>query len=162
MLGPAPQEPTDYDAFAHEPPFRPRRNRSRMWTTIALLAGALMLAAAIAVQAFGLERIAPAVSLGGRGASPLKLEYSAENQTLASGNAMLQINGRIFNPTGSVQRVPQIQGQLLDGSQRIVYRFPIAPPVSELQPGQSATINAAEIGVPAEAATLRLRFASGT
>ena len=30
---------TDYDAFAHEPPFRPRRNPARRWTIAAVTAG---------------------------------------------------------------------------------------------------------------------------
>ena len=39
----------DYDAFAHEPPFRPRRNPARRWTIAAITAGALMLIATAAL-----------------------------------------------------------------------------------------------------------------
>jgi predicted Zn finger-like uncharacterized protein len=35
----------DYDAFAHRPPFRPRRNRARTATVVAIIAGLIMLAA---------------------------------------------------------------------------------------------------------------------
>src|SRR6478735_7753034 len=39
ILGPAPApEPESFDAFAHQPPFRPRRNPARLWTIFALVA----------------------------------------------------------------------------------------------------------------------------
>src|SRR4051812_4888070 len=37
LLGPGPAAQENYDAFVHEPPFRPRRNPARMWTMLAIL-----------------------------------------------------------------------------------------------------------------------------
>ena len=68
-------EPENYDAFAHEPPFRPRRNPARMWTIVAIAAALLMLAATAAVYSFGLPELGVDIALPGRGATPLKLEY---------------------------------------------------------------------------------------
>ena len=159
VLGPPPPaEPADYDAFAHEPPFRARRNRAKLWTMLAVAAGVLMLAATAAISFFGVPQLGVDIAIPGRGATPLKLEYSAENRTLASGNALLTVSGRIINPTASVQRVPQIRAELRDVDGRTVYSWPISPPVSELQPGQTANVNAAEVGVPATAKKLRLSF----
>jgi len=163
VLGPAPPaEPENYDAFAHEPPFRPRRNPARMWTIIAIVAGALMLAATAAVLSFGLPELGVDIALPGRGSTPLKLEhYEAENRTLASGNALLTVTGRIINPTQSVQRVPQLRAEVRDLSGKVVYSWSISPPVSELQPGQSATFNSAEMDVPTgDGRKLRVAFSS--
>jgi predicted Zn finger-like uncharacterized protein len=159
VLGPAP-EPENYDAFAHEPPFRPRRNPAKLWTLIAILAALLMLAATAAVYSFGLPELGVDIALPGRGATPLKLEFQAENRTLESGNALLTVSGRIINPTQSVQRVPQLRAEVRDASGKAVYSWSISPPVSELQPGQSATFNSAEDNVPANATKLHLAFRS--
>ncbi|HEU0097734.1 MAG TPA: zinc-ribbon domain-containing protein [Allosphingosinicella sp.] len=163
VLGPAPAaEPENYDAFAHEPPFRPRRNPARMWTFVAIAAGALMLAATAAVVSLGVPELGVDIALPGRGSTPLKLEYSAENRTLASGNALLTVTGRIFNPTRSVQRVPQLRAEVRDPSGKVVHSWPISPPVSELQPGQSASINDAQTDVPTgEGRKLRVAFLPG-
>jgi hypothetical protein len=160
VLGPAPA-PENYDAFAHEPPFRPRRNPARMWTIAAVVAGALMLAATAAVVSMGLPELGVDIALPGRGSTPLKLDYTAENRTLASGNALLTVTGRIINPTQSVQRVPQLRAEVRDPSGKVVHSWSISPPVSELQPGQSANFNSAEMDVPTgEGRKLRVAFPS--
>jgi len=156
MLGPAPPQPAeDYDAFAHQPPFRPRRNPAKLWTALALAAGLLLVAATAALYIWGVPTIGQGLTRGG---TPLKLSFNAENQRLASGNALLTVNGQILNPTGEVQRVPQIMGELRDASGRKLYDWSIAPPVTELQPGQSANFSAAEAGIPTGARQVRLRF----
>jgi hypothetical protein len=150
MLGPAPAaEPENYDAFAHEPPFRPRRNPAKLWTILAVAAAVLMLAATAAVYSFDLPQLGVDIALTGRNATPLKVtDVRANNGTLASGNALLSVSGRITNPTGSVQRVPQLRAEVSDRSGTATYRWSISPPVSELQPGQSAIFNSAEMDVP--------------
>jgi predicted Zn finger-like uncharacterized protein len=158
MVGPAPAEPENYDAFAHEPPFRARRNPARMWTIAAVAAAALMLAATAAVYSFGLPELGVDIALPGRGATPLKLEFQAENRTLASGNALLTVTGRIINPTQEVQRVPQLRAEVRDSAGRAVYSWSISPPVSELQPGQDATFNSAQTDVPVNASKLHIGF----
>jgi hypothetical protein len=60
-----------------------------------------------------------------------------------------------------VQRVPQLRAQVRDASGRTVHSFSISPPVSELQPGQSANINQAETDVPkGEGYQLHVEFVS--
>lgn len=153
VLGPAPApEPEDYDAFAHQPPFRPRRNPARLWTIIAIIAAVLMLAATAAVYSFDLPKLGVDIALPGARATPLEVEeVRAQNSTLASGNALLTVTGRITNPTQSVQRVPQLRAEVRDANGKAVYSWSISPPVLELQPGQSATFNSAETDVPAGA-----------
>jgi len=152
-------EAQDFDAFAHEPPFRARRNPARLWTMLAIAAALLMLAATAALYAFGLPGSGGGFALTGQAeGTPLRIEGKGSRQEMASGNALLTVSGRISNPTGRVQPVPPIRAELRDGSGKSVYTWSISPPVSELQPGQSAPINAAEVDVPAGATQLHLAF----
>lgn len=163
VLGPAVNpEAGSYDAFAHQPPFRPRRNPAKLWTILALAAAALMLAATAAIWSFGLPELGVDVDLPRRDSTPLRVtDIQPRNETLASGNALLSVTGRITNPTGSVQRVPQLRAEVRDASNKTVYSWSISPPVSELQPGQSATFNSAEMDVPTgEGRRLRVFFPS--
>src|SRR5436853_6476166 len=126
VLGPPQPEPENYDAFAHQPPFRPRRNPARLWTIIAVVAAVLMLAATAAIYSFGVPELGVDIALPGRGATPLKLEFQAENRTLESGNALLTVTGRIINPTSSVQRVPQLRAEVRDAAGKTVYSWSIS------------------------------------
>ncbi|HEX8642606.1 MAG TPA: MJ0042-type zinc finger domain-containing protein [Allosphingosinicella sp.] len=160
---PAPPEPEQeapsYDAFASEPPFRPRRNPARMWTLLAVAAAVLITAAALAVHYFGLPGMAGARA--GQSGTALQLQYRAEPHSLGGGRILLMVSGRIHNPTGETQRVPKMRAELRDGANRIVRTFSINEPVSELVPRQSATFNSAETDVPAEARRMTIRFAPG-
>jgi predicted Zn finger-like uncharacterized protein len=161
LIGPAPpaaQE--DYDAFVHEPPFRPRRNPAKMWTVVALVAAALMLAATVALGWFGVPRFGGSFAMIGTNAgSPLRIENErVERDALGSGNELLTVTGQIVNPTDTVQRVPQIRAELQDAAGRTVYSWAISPPVSELQPRQSATFNSAEVDLPKDAKRVHLDF----
>lgn len=159
-IGPEPSEAeAGYNAFAHEPPFRPRRNPAKMWTMVAGAAAALMLTATAAISYFGLPTMGdgPAAT---QSATPLKLELTRkpERRMMESGNELFALSGRILNPTDQVQRVPQIQALLRDAQGRVVYDWAISAPVSELQPGQSASFNSAEVDVPRTAHALSVKF----
>lgn len=148
-----------YGAYADDAEERPRRNPARMWTIAAIVAALLMLGAVAAISYFGLPGMAgeSAARVGG---IPLRLEITGkpERRLLESGNELLAISGRIVNPTGTVQPVPRIRAELRDGQGRVVYSWAISAPVPELQPGQSATFNSAEVDVPRGAKALNLSF----
>jgi hypothetical protein len=133
-----------------------------MWTLLAIAAAFLMLAATAAVYSFGLPQLGVDIALPGRSSTPLKVDsLQPRNQTLASGNALLTVTGRITNPTQSVQRVPQLRAEVRDPTGKVVHSWSISPPVSELQPGQSATFNSAEVDVPiGEGRRLNVAFPS--
>jgi predicted Zn finger-like uncharacterized protein len=163
LLGPTPSPPPpqeNYDAFSHEPPFRPRRNPAKMWTIAAIVAALLMLAALAAILWFGVPRMSGNFAMIGTNAgSPLKIENErVERNALGSGNELLTVTGQIVNPTDSVQRVPQIRAEMQDASGRTVYSWAISPPVSELQPHQNATFNSAEVDLPKDAKRVHLDF----
>ena len=151
MLGPPPAEDEDFDAFAHQPPFRPRRNPARMWTIASIVAAGVMLSAVAAISWFGFPNLT-----AGSQVSPFEIKGSAQRQNLASGNELLTVSGRITNLTDEVQRVPQIRAELRDSQDRGVYRWAISAPVTELGPRQSANFNSAEVGVPRGAKKLHL------
>ena len=160
FIGPEPgAAAADHEAFAPEPPFRPRRNPARMWTAIAIGAAVLMLAAVAAISYFGLPTIGTGATAP-QATTPLVLELTRkpERRMMESGNELFALSGRILNPTEQVQRVPQIQALLKDTQNRVVYEWAISAPVSELQPGQSASFNSAEVDVPRTAHALSLRF----
>lgn len=153
MLGPEPAPDPDFDAFAHEPPFRPRRNPARMWTIASIVAAALMLSAVAAITWFGFPNLS-----AGAETSPFAVESigKPQRQQLASGQDLLTLTGRITNLTDKVQRVPQIRAQLRDSSRRVIYSWSISAPVAELGPRESTTFNSAELNTPRGAVSLNL------
>ncbi|MFN3387354.1 MAG: DUF3426 domain-containing protein [Allosphingosinicella sp.] len=163
-IGPEPEDaPEEYDAFAHQPPFKPRRNPAKMWTLLAIAAAVAMLAATAAISWFGLPDFGGRFAVGDRGGaeSPLRIEdVSSERRAMASGNDMLTVTGRIVNTSDEPQPVPQLQGELRDAQGRAVYRWPISPPVPELPPGQSVTFNSGEVGTPRSARKVNVTLAA--
>jgi predicted Zn finger-like uncharacterized protein len=157
-----PVEPAaDYDAFAHEPPFKPRRNPAKMMTLLAVAAAVIMLLAVAAISLLGVPTIGSSEAVA---ASPLKLEITRkpERRTMESGNELLAVSGRVFNPTDKVQRVPPIRAELRDAQGRIVYGWAISAPKAQLKPNESATFNSAEVDVPRVAQRLNLKFVSAS
>jgi len=120
--------------------------------------------AALAAAAWFLaprEWMARAGLIEASGDSPLKLMVTSQDrQKLASGNDLVSLSGRVINPTDATQPVPALQADLRDGAGKLVYSWTIAPPAARLAPRASASFNAAELGVPANATSLTLRWAS--
>lgn len=164
---PQPEPPSapahDYDAFAHAPPFRPRRNPARRWTIAAVAAGALMLVAA-AVLVFGnLPSLAAmlGVPIGG-GDTPLKFVNlkKPDRRDLSNGSELFAIGGQVHNPTGQRQAVPDIRADLWDTQKRIVFSWTIKPDQRTLGPGGTLNFDSAKLDVPPASKTVHLSFAS--
>ena len=153
VLGPEPPPDPDFDAFAHEPPFRARRNPARMWTIVSIVAAALMLSAVAAISWFGFPNLSAGADANTFDVEPIG---KPQRQKLASGNDLLTLTGRITNLTDEVQRVPQIRAELRDSSRRVIYSWSISAPVTELGPRQSSTFNSAELDTPRGAVSLHL------
>ena len=155
---PAPPEPEppSYDAFAPEPPFRPRRNPARMRTILAIAAAIPLCAAALGVHYFGLPFVGKA-ALATEEALEIN-EVSAQRQSLEGGGTLLLISGRITNRTRERRSVPSLQGELEDAQKSVIYRWSFPPPVAELAPGQASTINYALTDAPPGARKANIRF----
>ena len=145
------------DDDASEMAVKPRRK----WPLLLLLLVALV--AALAAAAWFLaprEWMARAGLREAAANSPLKLMVTSQDrQKLASGNDLVSLSGRVINPTEETVAVPPLQADLRDGQGKLVYSWTIAPPAPRLPPRGSATFNAAELGVPANATSLTLRWA---
>ena len=154
-------DPADYDAFAHRPPFRPRRNPARRWTLIALLAGLLMLAAAGAILWLGTPGLFAKVGLPiGERESPLRLKDNPiERRELENGSELFAVSGQVLNPSGDRQRVPNILAELRDAQGRLVFSWTITPQQRTLAPGAAIDFNSAKLDVPSNSKRLELSFA---
>jgi predicted Zn finger-like uncharacterized protein len=145
-------------AFAAYAPAEHHGRRSRGW--LYLLIGALLIAGLAAALWF----LAPArwqqrLGVAQPNDTPLLVQIDERNRrTLASGNQLLEVSGKVINPTDQAQRVPPLQAQLRSLEQQVVYRWTIPPPAAVLSPGGSASFNSAELNIPASAACLDVSF----
>lgn len=152
-------EDSGHSAFAHEPPFRPRRNPARYWTIAAAAAALVLLAGIAALQYFGSPGLAARLGIGSY-ETPLLIAVprNPERRILESGNELFAIAGKIENPTAESQRVPDIVAELRDAQGRKVYGWTIVPPQRTVAPKASVDFNSAEVNVPRGATELNLSF----
>lgn len=159
---PAPQVAPEPDYYsAPDNGFAARRNPARRWTIVAAVIGLLLLAGVAALQFVGLDRVRTQLGMTEANASAgllLEVPRKPERRTLASGNELFALTGRVVNPTRERQNVPDIQAELQDAQGRVVYNWVITPPTRTLAPGATAEFNAAEVDVPKGARELKLSF----
>ncbi len=158
LAPPAPEPEHRYDPYAEGSFLRPRRNPAKYWTIAAIIAAALMTAAVLAIQYFGLPQLGQRIGIPVQAGDALSINGTAQRRRLESGNELLEVSGEIANLTDAAQRVPQIRAELRDGQGQVVYSWTIAPPVREIQPRGRVPINSAEIDVPQGGRVLRLTF----
>ncbi|ABD25149.1 Zinc finger/thioredoxin putative [Novosphingobium aromaticivorans DSM 12444] len=145
----------DASPFDHQPPFRPRRNPTKMWT-IAAVAFALTLAGlGGAAWYFGLPQWLPgAGQTFGADRPDLELSFPPEKQDrrqLPNGTEYFGASGMVTNTGKAVRALPAILIVLRDSRDKVVKTWEVPPPQDELAPGESVTINAAVTDVPRSA-----------
>lgn len=135
-------------SFAHEPPFKPRRNPAKMWT-MAAVAFALFIAAAMATLWY---LGTPNIGFGG-GKEPDLIIQPNEGYTdiKEDGTPYVIASGAIKNPTAQTLAVPELLVTLKDASGRAVYSFNIKPKVRSLAPGGRVEFSQMELDVPRSA-----------
>lgn len=155
------------DPFAYQPPFRPRRNKARMWTIAAVAIAVVLVALNIALWTLGgIDGIsarltgAPVVSTT---ESLLQLAPTSapERRRLASGHEILSVTGRVDNPTSTTLPIPDIQAELLSREGKPIYSWVIPAPAPSLDGGASIPFDGVTVDVPAEANRVRLSFVTG-
>jgi predicted Zn finger-like uncharacterized protein len=125
-------------------------DRKRSWQMAIFLAIAIVVLIAAAFWFFAPDSLRQRVGFAAAQPTPLQIAPGTpERQTLASGNELVVVSGRVINPSGKVQQVPPIEAQLRDKGGRLVYSWTIAPPAPRLKPGESVPFNSAEMDVPA-------------
>jgi predicted Zn finger-like uncharacterized protein len=156
-----PSAAPDYDPFAPQPPFRPRRNPARRWTAAAIVAGVSMLLGTGAILYTGAPGIAAQLGLGigGEAETPLRFSDKAvELKTMPNGSEALVVSGKVVNPTGGKQRVPDIRVELKNGD-NVVYSWRIMPESREVGPQAALDFTGAKVDPPASAKVVQLSFA---
>ena len=158
-------EPDGYDAFAHEPPFKPRRNPTKRWTIAALCAAVAMVAGIGVVQFYGAPGFASSLMAQvGLPANyveiPLMIELPRKPDRVMheTGREVFSFTGIVVNPTDATQIVPDILAELRDSQGRAVYSWTIVPPRRKLGPRERLQFDNAQVDVPLAARALNLSF----
>ncbi|TGX53238.1 hypothetical protein E5A73_10280 [Sphingomonas gei] len=155
--------PPEYDPFAPPPRFKPRRNPAKRWTAAAVVAGVSMLLGTGAILYSGAPSIAAQLGLGvGREAeTPLRFtDKSVELRPMPNGSEAFVVSGKVINPTGEQQHIPDIRVELRDGADQLVYSWRINPENRALGPKGSLDFTGAKLDVPRNAKVVELSFAS--
>ncbi|MGJ3649505.1 MJ0042-type zinc finger domain-containing protein [Sphingomonas sp. GlSt437] len=159
----AESESDRFDAFAHQPPFRPRRNPARRRTITAVAVGIAMLVGVSAMLWGGGPSLAGALGLFGASANavPLKIEQNPiDRHDLDNGSEIFAVSGRVVNPTDHRQSVPDIRAELRDAEGRIVYSWTITPESRTLDPRHTIEFHSMQLDVPNNSKRLDFSFSA--
>lgn len=153
-------QPHDFDPFAHEPPFKPRRNPAKRWTAAAVIAGASMLLGAGAILYSGAPGLAAQLGLPiGTASTPLIFtSQSVERKPRLNGGELFVVSGQVTNPSKERQRVPNILAELTDANDNVVYNWTITPEPRSLPPGGSLEFNSGKLDVPTTGKSIQFSF----
>lgn len=146
--------------FDHAPPFRPRRN----WTKIATYASAVFAVAALSLAAavawFGVPDWLPLPRpVFAQAQADLQLNFPARRQDrkpLPDGTEFFSVSGTISNIGQQTRAVPSLLVVLRDKRERIVYEKELVPPKAKLAPGEAMTVNEALTDIPRAAAAAEI------
>lgn len=167
---PSPPEP-EHDAedtpsrFDHAPPFRPRRNITKLWSWAAGIFAVLAIGMIAAVNFAGLPDWVPVSRpLFGVAQPDLEIAFPVEEQerrTLPNGTEFFGARIVVTNTARETRPVPPILIVLRDQRERLVYSWVVQPPQSSLAPGEELTINEAVTDVPKSAVFADIGWAPG-
>jgi len=153
-------------SFAHEPPFRPRRNPAKFWTILAISFALVAVAIVGAISYFGVPDWLGRDRLGFAQTEPdLIIDFPIEKQerrTLPNGTEFFAASGSIINRSQTTQNVPPLLVVLRDAQDRVVYSWTIDPPTNRLDPGASAEFREAVVDVPRSARSAEIGWADGS
>ena len=158
---PIPEPPSfasQESSFAHEPPFKPRRNPAKLWTIAAVIFALLITGAGGALYAFGMPNWFGGYQFASVEETPLLIELNPkqDRRTLQDGTEYFAASGTVINPTDSEHEIPPMLVVLRDASGRIVYSWKMKAPAESLDPGASVTFNEAKLDVPRAASQLEV------
>jgi predicted Zn finger-like uncharacterized protein len=139
--------------FAHEPPFKARRNPAKMWTMAAIAFAVLIAALGAGFWYFGV----PSGSFALSGKEPdlkIVLNDNLELNERADGTPYFIASGSIVNPTAQDQRVPDMLITLKDAGGRAVYSWKMKAKTRSLAPGAKTEFSEARLDVPLAAAKI--------
>jgi hypothetical protein len=141
------EDPPPQSHFAHEPPFKPRRNPAKLWTMAAVAFALVIAAIGGAIWYYGV----PNIGIGMAGAEPdlkIVLNENLELNEREDGTPYFIASGSIVNPTSRTQNVPEMLVTLKDAGGRPVYSWKMKPKVRSLAPGAKVDFSEARLDVP--------------
>ena len=133
--------------FAHEPPFKARRNLSKIWMMAAVACAIVVAAIGGAASYFGM----PDFGLSSAAAEPdltIVLNDNLELNEREDGTPYFIASGSIVNPTAVEQNVPEMLVTLKDASGRSVYSWKMKAKTRALGPGEKVDFSEARLDVP--------------
>lgn len=151
----------DYDSFAPEPPFRPRRNPARLWLIGGILFLIAISAAGAALYRFGVPGWAVNLGLASNMEEPDLLFYlakPAERRKLPTGEEYFAFSARIVNSGETMQAVPPVLVELRDKQNRLVFSWTTKADKAQLKPGEETAISESRLDIPKNAENLSLAF----
>ncbi|MDE8652505.1 zinc-ribbon domain-containing protein [Novosphingobium album (ex Liu et al. 2023)] len=154
-------------SFDYAPPFRPRRNWSRLGTYAAVVFAVVALGLAAAIGWGGIPAWLPIPlphATFAEAQTDLQLDFPPNRQdrrTLPNGTEFFGASGTISNIGRETRNVPTILIVLRDARDRIVYSWEVVPPKRQLRPGESITINEAVTDVPKSATAAEIGWKPG-
>ena len=156
-----PEYGAETSSFAHEPPFKPRRNPAKLWTIAAIAFAVTIFAAGAALYILGPPQWISDYQFAAAEETPLLIELSQkqDRRTLPDGTEYFAASGTIINPTTSDQPVPPMLVILRDAGGRIVYSWKMKAPAPALAPGAKIDFNEAKLDVPRAASQLEVGWA---
>jgi hypothetical protein len=162
-LSAEPKPAPAYDPFGEQSSPRRRRSPVRRWTAAAVIAGVSMMLGAGAILYSGAPSLAAqfGLGIGGQVDTPLLFtDKNVELRTMPNGSEVLAISGKVMNPTGGAQHVPDIRVELRDDSDRLVYSWRITPQARSLGPKAAIDFDGATVDMPPNAKVVQLSFAT--
>ena len=153
-------EDTGYDAYAHEPPFKPRRNPAKMWTIYAVAIALVLAGVGGAVAWYGPARVMALFGFGGgQFDTPLLIMANADApRTQASGAVLQPVSGRVINPTDIDQPLYDILVEMRDVQGRVVYTWTIPRLAATVGPRKSVSFDSATVDPPKNAVKMKFIF----
>ena len=155
-----PDDLPERSQFAHEPPFRPRRNPAKIMTYGAIVFAALIAIAGGALWYSGWLEGSFVVS-----AKESKLQIQLhDNLALgraADGSPYFIASGSIVNPTAEKLPVPNMLVTLKDASGRSIFNWEMKPPVASLAPGATVDFSQLKRDVPLASAKISIVWVLG-
>jgi hypothetical protein len=154
------EEPPAQSQFAHEPPFKPRRNPAKLWTAAAVAFALLIAGVGAAIWYFGV----PTMGMSLSGKEPdlkIVLNQNLELNERADGTPYFIASGSIVNPSGNAQDVPEMLVTLKDTSGRPVYSWKMKAKVRSLAPGAKVDFSEARLDVPLAAKQISIGWVLG-
>ena len=154
-----PADDEAYDAYAHRPPFRARRNPARNWTIAAIAFAVVIAALGGSIWWYGPSRVA--ALFGFQPAefdTPLLIMPQALEPQIKGANVVLPVAGRIVNPSDTAQPLFDILVEVRDPQGRTVYSWTVPRPAPTVPAKGSIAFESATVNPPKNGTKLKFTF----